>query len=139
MKKFLTLLCTSLIVFLMFVGPGNVALAHGEDPNCLCNYFTELDGAEKNKIVAKLLASDEFKTLKLNKLESGYKYKGISKVEVTKFIKDVLLDPELPESLTNPVIIKAGTIGVAVPFYTSEGNLEVNFFLNGKSAGNMDL
>ena len=31
MKKVLTLLCTSLIVFLMFVGPGNVALAHEGD------------------------------------------------------------------------------------------------------------
>lgn len=132
MKKILPLLCTSLIVLLMFVGTGNIAFAHEGEEDCLCNSFTVLDGAEKNKIVAEFLASDEFKTLKLNNLESGYKWKGISKAEVTKFIKDVHLDSDDPGS---PVIIETGSIGVAVPFFTSDGKLEVFYFLNGEPAG----
>jgi hypothetical protein len=132
MKKILTLLCTSLIVFLMFAGPGNVAFAHEGEEDCSCDSFTIMNGAEKNKILAKFLASDEFKELKLNNLESGYNWKGISKAEVTKFIKDVHLDPKDPES---PVIIKAGSIGVAVPFFKNDGKLDVFYFLNGESAG----
>jgi hypothetical protein len=132
MKKILTLLFTSLILLLMLAGPGNLAFAHEGEENCSCDSFTILDGAEKNKIIAKFLASDEFKTLKLNNLDSGYKWKGISKAEVTKFIKDVHSKPEDPDS---PVVIKAGTIGVAVPFFTSDGKLEVFYFLNGIPAG----
>ncbi|MEC1524955.1 hypothetical protein P9D43_23400 [Neobacillus niacini] len=132
MKKILTILFTSLIVFLMFVGPGNVAFAHEGEEDCLCNSFTVLDGAEKNKIVAEFLASDEFKTLKSNNLDSGYKWNGISKAEVTKFIKDIHSNPKDPDS---PVVINAGTIGVAVPFFTSDGKLEVFFFLNGIPSG----
>jgi hypothetical protein len=132
MKKMLTLLFTSLIVLLLFAGPGNVASAHEGKEDCLCDSFTILDGVEKNKILAKFLASDEFKALKLYNLESGYKWKGISKAEVTKFIQDVHLDPKDPES---QVIIKTGSIGVAVPFFRNDGKLEVFYFLNGKSAG----
>ncbi|WHX98321.1 hypothetical protein [Neobacillus sp. DY30] len=132
MKKLLTLLFTSLIVLLMFVGSGNVAFAHEGEEDCFCDSFIILDGAEKNKIVAEFLASDEFKTLKLTNLESGYKWKGISKAEVTRFIKDVHLVPNDPES---PVIIETGAIGVAVPFFTSDGKLEVFYFLNGEPGG----
>jgi hypothetical protein len=132
MKKILTVLLSSLIVLLMFAGPGNVVLAHEGDVDCGCDSFTVLEGSEKNKIVAKFLSNENFKTLKLNNLKSGYKWKGVSKAEVTKFIKDVHLDPKDPES---PVIIKAGSIGVAVPFFTSDGKLEVFFFLNGEFAG----
>ena len=66
MKKLLTLLCTSLIVFLMFVGPGNVALAHEGAHDELSVVITagNCTGAEKNKIVSNLLKSDEFKNAK---------------------------------------------------------------------------
>ena len=63
MKKVLSLLFTSLLVFLMFVGPGNVALAHEGDGGCGCE-TREITGAEKNKIVSNLLKSDEFKNAK---------------------------------------------------------------------------
>jgi hypothetical protein len=134
MKKIVTLLCTSLIVLLMFVGPGNIVLAHEGDVDCGCDTFKVLEGAEKNKILAKILASANFKTLKSNNLKNGYKWRGISKAEVTKFIKDVHFDIEDPES---PVIIKAGSIGVAVPFLKSDGKLEVFYFINGELTGSM--
>jgi hypothetical protein len=117
---------------LMFVVPGNIVLAHEGDGDCGCDSFTVLEGSEKNKIVAKFLSSENFKTLKLNNLKKGYKWKGVSKAEVTKFVKDVHADPLDPET---PVIIKAGSIGVAVPFFTSDGKLEVFFFLNGEFGG----
>lgn len=135
MKKILTLLCTSLIVFLMYIGSGNVAFAHGEDPNCPCNFIKPIEGAEKNKIVANILASDEFKTLKRNKLENGYQWKGISEAEVSRFMIDLPLNPNLP----NSPIIKANSIGVTFPIYTKDGNTEIIFFLNGKYLDNMEI
>ncbi|MFJ5762121.1 hypothetical protein ACIQAA_23960 [Neobacillus sp. NPDC093182] len=78
MKKIVTLLCTSLIVFLMFVGSGNVAFAHGE-----CGCITEeITGAEKNKIVSDLLKSNELKNAKKLIKQEGYKWNGVGNVEV---------------------------------------------------------
>ncbi|MEH7114837.1 hypothetical protein V7124_21125 [Neobacillus niacini] len=81
MKKVLTLLFTSLLVFLMFVGPGNVALAHEGDSGCGC-VVEEISGAEKNKIVSNLLKSDEFKIERKGFKEVGFKWNGVNAVEV---------------------------------------------------------
>lgn len=131
MKKIVTLLCTSLIVLLLFVGPGNVAFAHEGVPGCPCEFFNPLEGPEKNKIVAKFLSSDEFKEAKSYLVDNGYKWKGISKAEVIKFHTDFKPNPEIP------VVISKGSIGVAVPFYTEDGTMEVFFFLNGQLLGQM--
>ena len=42
----------------------------------------EIFGAEKNKIVSNLLKSDEFKNAKKELKEEGYKWKGVSDIEV---------------------------------------------------------
>jgi hypothetical protein len=119
MKKIVTLLFTSLIVFLMFVGPGNVALAHetdGEEDGCGCP-IVDLSVAEKNKIVAKLISNDEFKNKKIELLKKGYAWSGVSKIQVVQSI------PEL-----------GSTIVVTVPFITEDGTPVVEVFVNGKFA-----
>jgi hypothetical protein len=83
MKKFLTLLCTSLIVLLMFVGPGNVAFAH-DDCGCVTE---EITGVEKNQIVSDLLKSNELKNAKKLLKEQGYKWDGIAIEKRKKIIK----------------------------------------------------
>jgi hypothetical protein len=120
LKKILTMLCGSLIVLLLFVGPGNVALAHDGDD---CGCPTEITGVEKNKIVASFLASDGFKTKKAELLNSGYLWDGISTAQVVRF---------------NPEIFPffEGT-GVAVAFITPSGETEIYFFVNEIFAGKM--
>lgn len=109
MKKVLILLCTSLIVFLMFVGPGNVAMAHEGDGGCGC-VTKEIFGAEKNKIVSNLLKSDEFKNAKKELKEEGYKWKGVSDIEVVYNITyDIMM-------VGLPVNKKDGTLGTATFF-----------------------
>nr|WP_263326585.1 hypothetical protein [Neobacillus sp. Marseille-Q6967] len=124
MRKFLSLFSMSLLVLLMFVGPGNVALAH-EGDNCGCP--TPVEGSEKNKIVAKFLSSDDFKSKKLELLENGYQWQGISKAQVIDFKSDSLL-----KSPINEIIVPAGSIGIAVPFINMSGSLEIFFFINGE-------
>src|SRR4051794_33221421 len=102
MKKLLTLLCTSLIVLLMFATPGNTVIAaqnvvdnvtylgppppgEVEDPgddNCTCHDLVPLTGSERNKIVANLLKSDVFKNQKMNLKREGFKWNGASGIEV---------------------------------------------------------
>jgi hypothetical protein len=133
MKKIVTLLCTSLVVLLMFVGPGNIASAHEGVPGCPCNFFNPLEGAEKNKVIAKFLSSDEFKEAKSDLVDKGYKWKGVSQAEVIKFHTDFYPNPE-----KFPLFfIPSGTVGVGVPFYSVDGSLNVQFFLNGQLIGNM--
>jgi hypothetical protein len=112
MKKILSLLCGSLIVLLMFVGPGNVALAHDGDHDCGCE-VEQLQGAEKNKIVSNLLKSDEFKNVKKKYMKNGFKWTGVSKVEVLK----------------NHTV--GGMIMVGVPFYLEDGSVTMAVFFNG--------
>lgn len=78
MKKILTLFFTSLIVFLMFAGSGNVAFAQ-DDCGCVTE---EITGVEKNKIVSDLLKSNELKYAKQSLKEQGYKWNGVGNVEV---------------------------------------------------------
>jgi hypothetical protein len=80
MKKILSLLCGSLIFLLMFAAPGNVALAH-EGDGCGC-VTEEITGAEKNKIVADLLKSDQLKNARKGLMEVGFKWNGVGNVEV---------------------------------------------------------
>lgn len=124
MRKFLSVLFISMLVLLMIVGPGNKAFAH-EGDDCGCP--TPLDGSEKNKIVANFLASDEFKSKKMELLDNGYKWQGIKEFEVTDFKSKVTL-----KSPIGDIIVPAGSIGITVPVFTNDGKLEVFFFINGK-------
>ncbi|MDF2856004.1 MAG: hypothetical protein K0Q87_1855 [Neobacillus sp.] len=111
MKKILSLLCGSLIVLLLFGAPGNVALAQDEH-ECGCD-VEQLQGAEKNKIVSNLLKSEEFKNVKKKYMQNGFKWNGVSKVEVLK-------------NHTH-----GGMIMVGAPFYSPDGTVTMAVFFNG--------
>jgi hypothetical protein len=131
MKKIVTLLCTSLIVLLMFSTPGITVTAaenvvenvtylgppqpgEVEDPGddgCTCHDLVPLTGSERNKIVATLLKSDVFKNQKMNFIKDGFKWNGASGIEVIQPIEEVTL--------------------VGVPFISTDGILEMHTFLIG--------
>ncbi|MCM3691166.1 hypothetical protein [Neobacillus niacini] len=117
MKKILTLLCTSLIVLLMIVGPDDsvkAAKPGGHDCGCEEHGIFHLYGAEKNKLVADLLSSDQFKAKKLELLKDGYKYTGAKDIDVVEYR-----------------IFPGQPIGITVPFIDPEGVLKVAAFING--------
>jgi hypothetical protein len=126
MKKIVTLLCTSLIVLLMFMGTGNSVNAagnifylgpppgdveHPEDDNCTCHELLPLTGSERNIIVAELLKSNVFKNEKMRLKKDGYKWNGASGIEVIQPIEDLTL--------------------VGVPFITTDGSIEIHTFFIG--------
>ena len=112
MKKIVTLLCTSLIVLLMFVGPGNAALANeGEEHECSC-IVEPVYGAEKNKIVSNLLKSEEFKKVKKDNMMNGLKWNGVKEVEVIY-------------NITHDIMM------VGVPFINDDGTVLMEAFFNG--------
>lgn len=85
MKGFLSLLLGSMIAVFVLFTPGNAAYAADavgpETNHCGCE-VTYLTGAERNKIVSNLLKSDEFKSLKKDLIQDGYKWKGAGAIEV---------------------------------------------------------
>lgn len=105
MKRYFSLLVGSLIIMFMLAAPGNTAQAATEDEHCGCD-VTFLDGAERNKVVANLLKSDEFKTLKQELKKDGYTWNGANTIEVIK---------------NNTY---GGIILVGVPFVNEEGAVE---------------
>jgi hypothetical protein len=125
MKKIVTLLCTSLIVLLMFVAPGNSVKA--ANPNLVPDLFScgcedhgiyPVTGSEKNKIVAELLSSDVFKTQKFELLNQDYTFMGVNKVQVAKFEGEI-----------------GNFVMVAVPFFNKSGTVEFAMFTNGVPSG----
>jgi hypothetical protein len=115
MKKILTLLCTSLIVLLMLVGPGNPVQAEEPGDDCTCHDLIPLNGSERNKIVAVLLSSDAFKIKKSELISNGYSWNGAKSIEV--------------------VLPAEGVTMVGVPFTDKNGNILVYVFINGAFAG----
>jgi hypothetical protein len=123
MKKLLSFLCTSLIVLTLFAVPVNPVEASETDiPNgegteatepCICEFVKEVTGVERNKIVANLLKSDDFKDAsKVWKVE-GYKWNGAKDIQVIKH--DFL-----------PVVI------IGVPVIRADGKIMMAGFVNGK-------
>lgn len=119
MKKLFTLLFGALIALSLFVTTGNTAKAAKPD-DCGCK--GTLVGAEKNKVVADLLSSQEFKTAKAELTSAGYSYKGASLIVVAK--GEVEIEGKMEEV----------TISV-VPFYTSDGQTIIAGFVDGKFQG----
>ncbi|MDF2791174.1 MAG: hypothetical protein K0S80_4276 [Neobacillus sp.] len=115
MKKFLTVLFSSLIVLLMFVTPVNPVQAAEPEDGCSCHDLIPLTGSERNKIVADLLSSDAFKVKKSELISTGYSWNGANSIEVI-----------LPEE---------GVTMVGVPFSDQNGIIEVNVFINGTFVG----
>ncbi|MCH1625201.1 hypothetical protein [Fredinandcohnia quinoae] len=122
MKKYVTALCSSFLVILMLVAPGNTALAHegsGDGDDCGCG-VTYVKGAEKNKIVANILKSKEFKEQKKILKSEGYNWLGANKIVVVK----------------KPVYDETGKLLVsytiaAVPFENKDGSILVAGFTDG--------
>ncbi|WP_144548140.1 hypothetical protein [Bacillus sp. X1(2014)] len=108
MKKLITVLCGIIIGLSLFVSIGNTAKA----AECECD-VTPVLGAEKNKIVANLLNSQEFKNVKHSLKSDGYSYRGAKNIEVL-----------INHTYGNIVM-------VGVPFYNADGMLEMAAFFNG--------
>jgi hypothetical protein len=115
MKKILSVLFSSLIVLLMFVGPVNAANPDLVPDlfNCGCEAegIYPVTGSEKNKIVAELLSSDAFKEQKFEQ-NKVYTFKGINAVQVAE-------------------VEGIGVHIVAVPFFTESGTVKFAMFANG--------
>ncbi|MCM3585247.1 hypothetical protein M3182_05755 [Mesobacillus maritimus] len=83
MKRLVSIVCGCLVLLMMFVVPGNAVLA--EENDCQCP-GTVITGAERNKLVADLLKSDEFKAAKKQLMkEEGYTWAGAGAIEVRDF------------------------------------------------------
>lgn len=108
MKKLVSLVCGGALALSLFAAPGTPAEAagpkviptHSED-DCECN-VTPILGAEKNKIVANLLSSQEFKNTKFSFTNAGFIWRGADNIEVIR------------DNDTNLVL-------VGVPFYGPDG------------------
>ena len=112
MKKLLTVLCGVVIALSLFVTTGNTVKA----AECGCDVSPVL-GAEKNKIVAELISSQEFKDAKLSLRYDGISWKGAKNIEV----------------IVNHTYGDALMVGV--PYYTQEGSLVMAVFINGVYMG----
>ena len=91
MKKLLTVLFGGIIALTLFVTTGNTAKAaeiyptfQTFDDDCECHNVTPIFGAERNKIVAGVISSDAFKTVKKDLKQDGFKWTGANDVEVLK-------------------------------------------------------
>ena len=111
MKKWLTLLGGLLVALSLFVTSGNSVKAATLD--CGCDVSPVL-GAEKNKIIADLISSQEYKDAKLNVRDEGYSWKGVNDIEV-------IVNHTLNDALM-----------IAVPVYNQNGIAEMAVFINGK-------
>ncbi|MDQ0201346.1 hypothetical protein [Neobacillus ginsengisoli] len=126
MKKFLSVLCVSLFVLLMFGTPGNSVKAAGNSANsvvpatldCGCN-VTPLVGTEKYKIIASIVLSEEFVKMLMDANKNGYKWDKSEDIQVIK---------------NN----KTGDILVGFPF-VKKGIVEMFAFLDGKYVGHHPL
>lgn len=123
MKKLLTVLFGGFIALSLFVATGNTAKAAEptdpppavEDDGCSCHDLIPLQGAERNKIVAKFISSDEFKAKKMQLLKTGFTWNGANTIEV--------------------VLPAEGVTMIGVPFISANGTLEVYVFINGTFVG----
>jgi hypothetical protein len=115
MRKLISLLSGCLVVLgLMFVTPGSdVFAAEGE---CECHDVTTIFGDEKNKVLANILKSEEFKNAKKDWKNKGYSFNGVDDVEV---IKHNIY----------------GFIMVGFPVTNKDGVLEMAAFLDGEYLG----
>lgn len=113
MKKLITVLCGIIIGLSLFVSTGNTAKAEEPD-GCSCHNLQPLQGAERNKIVAKLISSVEFKEVKKNLQHNEYKWNGANSIEV---------------------IQHEGIIVIGVLFTNKLGVIERHGFVNGVYVG----
>jgi hypothetical protein len=117
MKKLLTVLCGVVIALSMFVTTGNTVQAEeSHEGGCGC-IVEPVFGAEKNKIIAALISSPEFKNAKLSVKSDGYTWRGAKNIEV----------------VVN--ITYGGMIMVGVPYLNNNGTVEIAAFFDGVYMG----
>lgn len=91
MKKFLSVLCVSLFVFLMFGTSGSPVKAASNSADstvtapldCGCN-VSPIVGVEKYKIITSIVLSDEFVKMLRDATENGYKWVSSQDIQVIK-------------------------------------------------------
>ncbi|WP_066254914.1 hypothetical protein [Neobacillus drentensis] len=117
MKKLLTVLCGVVIALSLFVTTGNTVKAAEPDDGCTCHELIPIQGAERNKIVAKFISSEVFKAKKLELLKSGNKWNGAHSIEV--------------------VLPAEGVTMIGVPFISADGIQAMYVFINGSFVGSV--
>ncbi|WP_251550564.1 hypothetical protein [Neobacillus muris] len=115
MKKLVTLILGVLVALSLFTVSGSPVQAAEPDDDCSCHELSPITGAERNKIVAKFISSEEFKTQKAQLLAAGYKWNGAHTIEVVLPAEDVIM--------------------VGVPFTNEEGAAFMYVFINGTFVG----
>ncbi|MCM3727458.1 hypothetical protein M3226_17410 [Neobacillus cucumis] len=114
MKKLLTIIGGLVIAGSLFVTSGNTAKAAEEEP-CTCHELIPIQGAERNKIVADFISSNEFKEIKKDLWKLGYSWNGAHTIEV--------------------VLPGDGRTMIGVPVISAEGVPDVYVFINGVFVG----
>lgn len=110
-KKMLALICGGFIALSLFAAPGNPVKA-AEDEDCTCHNVTPIYGVQKNKIIANLISSQEFKNAKLSIIKDGDNWRGINNTEV--FVHN-----------------SYGITIVGVPFIAQDGTIMMATFFDG--------
>ncbi|MEH7120799.1 hypothetical protein V7128_25835 [Neobacillus vireti] len=116
MKKLLTVLGGLVIAGSLFMASGNTVKA--EECGCVTSPIL---GAEKNKIIANLISSQEFKAAKQSITNEGYSWKGIKNIEV--FINHTYGD----------------SLMIGIPYYNQDGSVEMAVFIDGHFMGHNPL
>ncbi|WP_160722836.1 hypothetical protein [Bacillus sp. USDA818B3_A] len=111
MKKLLTVIGGLVIAGTLFITSGNTVKASENEEPCTCHDLKPLQGPERNKLVADLLSSKEFKAKKHELLSLGYKWNGAHSIEV--------------------MVPMEGVTMIGVPFVSEDGNSYMYVFING--------
>lgn len=114
-KKIMALLFGGAMAFSLFAAPGNPVQA-AEDPDCECHNVTPIFGAEKNKIIANVISSQEFKDMKLAVIKDGDTWRGVKGTEV----------------MVNNFY---GVTIVGIPYLSQDGTAMMAVFIDGKYMG----
>jgi hypothetical protein len=115
-KKLITVLGGVIIALSLFVTTGNTVKAEEPGDDCTCHDLIPLQGAERNKIVAKFISSEQFKAKKLELIKSGSTWNGAHLIEV--------------------ILPAEGVKMIGVPFTGADGIQLVYVFMNGQFLGN---
>jgi len=89
MKRFISFVCGSFVLILMFLAPGTAVQAEEQD-DCECP-GTVFTGAERNKLVANLLKSNVFKEERLELKKDGYVWQGAGAIEVRELAPGMIV------------------------------------------------
>ncbi|WP_042456868.1 hypothetical protein [Neobacillus dielmonensis] len=115
MKKLVMLIFGVFIALALFTVTGSPVQAAEPDDDCTCHDLLPITGAERNKIVAKFLSSQEFQAKKAELLATGHTWNGAHTIEV---------------------ILPAGSVTmVGVPFVDADGVPLMYAFVNGMFVG----